>query len=191
MRYLERSLEGSRGGYWGDWGVLLLERTGRVLLAERWGRASPCNLPQPGPCFSCFLSLWGVNCIYRCRGGTASSGCKGFASRWGPAACHKCHKHGMLCMAAGTQHPVELLPHPRGPASPWEWDVSVPVTSCSGWHILAWCRRLGFLRFFSFLRAGPADLSASASFLLIQLRGMLQHGFVQMRASARAPIPLF
>lgn len=153
-------------------------RTGRVLLAEPWGRASPCNPPQPGPRFSQgFLLLLGVNCIYcRCGEGgellrLGASACKGFASRWGPAACHECHQHGTLCVAAGTPRPVQPLPHPGGPASPWEQDTSVPVTSHLGWHICAWCRRLGFLRLFSFLRVRPSDPGASASFLLIQLRG--------------------
>lgn len=43
LRYLEMSLESSRGGYWGDWGVSPQERTGWMALAERWGRA---NLPH-------------------------------------------------------------------------------------------------------------------------------------------------
>ena len=87
-RYLERPLEGWRGGYWENWVVLLGERTGWVLLA------------QPAPARTAFLlgfyCFWGGTALTSIMGGLpcpGTSGCGGFASLQGRATCHRRHKH--------------------------------------------------------------------------------------------------
>lgn len=113
-------------GILGGTGVCYCGR-GQVLLAERWGSASRCNPPLPGPGFSRVLLLWGVICISCCWGGSCFAQAHGGAKGSHPAGdLPRATNVTIMAFAitAVTWRPAELLPHHRGPTAPWQQVAS-------------------------------------------------------------------